>query len=162
MMSDPPITLSPVTMPQSAEDRRLYEWILTRRSLAFFIDAMFIMLFTVSGYVLVLLLGLVTFGLTWLFLGLVFPVVALGYYALTLGVRGSTPGMGAVGVRLISSTGTPIGALPAMGHAILFWISVVILTPLALLVCFFNRRGRLLHDMALDCTLVNDLSRARP
>lgn len=162
MMSDPALTIPPVTMPASTDDRRLYEWILMRRSLAFFIDAILIILFTLSAYLLVLLLGLVTFGLTWLLLGLVFPVVALGYYALTLGVHGSTPGMGALGVRLISPTGAPIGAMPAMGHAILFWISVVVLTPLALLVCFFNGRGRLLHDMALDCTLVNDLSRTRP
>lgn len=162
MASDQHMAVPPMRMPGTDVDRRLYDWILMRRSLAFFIDAILILLFAASAYLLVILLGLLTFGLTWLFLGLVFPAVALGYYGLTLGVHGSTPGMRALGIRVITANGSPVGALPAMGHAILFWISVVVLTPLSLIIGIFNERRRLLHDMALDCTLVNDLSHFRP
>jgi len=45
-------------------------------------------------------------------------------------------------------------------HVILFWISVSALTPFILLVAFFNRRKRLLHDIVLGTVIVNNPQRA--
>jgi uncharacterized RDD family membrane protein YckC len=45
-------------------------------------------------------------------------------------------------------------------HVILFWISVSALTPFILLVPFFNRRRRLLHDILLGTVIVNNPQRA--
>lgn len=149
-------TSLPLSVPgKTYGDPALYQSILLRRTLAFAIDVTLILLFTVSAILLVTLLGLVTFGLAWLFLGLVFPAVALGYYGLTLGVQGSTPGMNAIGLELLAQDNTRLGPLRAIAHAILFWITVVTLTPLVLLIGLFNERRRLLHDIVLDCTLVN-------
>ena len=34
-------------------------------------------------------------------------------------------------------------------HAVVFWLTVSVLTPFVLLVCLFNERRRLLHDILL-------------
>jgi uncharacterized RDD family membrane protein YckC len=46
-------------------------------------------------------------------------------------------------------------------HAILFWLSVSALTPFILLVCFFNQRRRLLHDILLGTVVINNAVRAQ-
>jgi uncharacterized RDD family membrane protein YckC len=45
-------------------------------------------------------------------------------------------------------------------HAIVFWLSVSALSPLILLVCFFNERRRLLHDILLGTVVINNARRA--
>jgi len=40
-------------------------------------------------------------------------------------------------------------------HAVLYWVSVSILSPLVLLVGLFNGRRRLLHDMVLGTVVIN-------
>ena len=45
-------------------------------------------------------------------------------------------------------------------HAVVFWISVSTLTPLVLLVGFFNERRRLLHDILLGAIVINNEMRA--
>ena len=45
-------------------------------------------------------------------------------------------------------------------HAVVYWISVSVLTPFILLVGFFNARGRLLHDMLVGTVLINNRARA--
>ena len=45
-------------------------------------------------------------------------------------------------------------------HAIVFWLSVSTLTPFILLVCFFNERRRLLHDILLGTVVINNARRA--
>jgi uncharacterized RDD family membrane protein YckC len=40
-------------------------------------------------------------------------------------------------------------------HAVLFWISVSVLSPLVLLVGLFNGRRRLLHDVLLGTVVIN-------
>jgi uncharacterized RDD family membrane protein YckC len=44
-------------------------------------------------------------------------------------------------------------------HAIFFWISVSVLTPLILVVGFFNPRKRLLHDILVGAVLINNTGR---
>jgi uncharacterized RDD family membrane protein YckC len=41
-------------------------------------------------------------------------------------------------------------------HAILFWVSLSIFTPLILLTGLFNGRRRLLHDMLLGTVIINN------
>jgi uncharacterized RDD family membrane protein YckC len=45
-------------------------------------------------------------------------------------------------------------------HAVAFYISMSALTPLVLLVCFFNARHRLAHDIVLGTVVINNLARA--
>ena len=45
-------------------------------------------------------------------------------------------------------------------HAIAFWFTVSFFTPFILLVCFFNQRRRLLHDIILGTVVINNPVRA--
>jgi uncharacterized RDD family membrane protein YckC len=40
-------------------------------------------------------------------------------------------------------------------HAVLFWVSVSLLSPLVVLVGLFNGRRRLLHDILLGTVVIN-------
>ncbi|MGC1558550.1 MAG: RDD family protein, partial [Bradyrhizobium sp.] len=44
-------------------------------------------------------------------------------------------------------------------HAVLFWLSISLLSPLVLLVGIFNSRRRLLHDFVLGTVIVNNFAR---
>jgi uncharacterized RDD family membrane protein YckC len=41
-------------------------------------------------------------------------------------------------------------------HAVLFWISVSVLSPFVLLIGPFNARRRLLHDFVLGTVIINN------
>jgi uncharacterized RDD family membrane protein YckC len=45
-------------------------------------------------------------------------------------------------------------------HAIAFWFTVTFFSPFVLLVAFFNRRQRLLHDIVLGTAIINNAQRA--
>ena len=93
-------------------------------------------------------LGLVTFGLTWLLIPILYPAVALLYNGLTIsGWRRATPGMRLMDLemRLMDGSRTPF--INAAAHAVLFYLSWTILTPLVLVVALASRNKRCLHDM---------------
>jgi uncharacterized RDD family membrane protein YckC len=46
-------------------------------------------------------------------------------------------------------------------HAVVFWVSVSVLTPFVLLVGLFNDRRRLLHDMLIGTVVINNPIRAQ-
>jgi uncharacterized RDD family membrane protein YckC len=45
-------------------------------------------------------------------------------------------------------------------HAVVFWVSVSVLTPFILVIGLFNSRKRLLHDMLVGTVLINNPARA--
>ena len=142
--------LDPLALPE------LYDGVLPRRTLAFVIDALLIGMLTFFGYIAIGVIGILTLGLGWLLFPVLFPLVALGYNAFTLGGPASaTPGMRLFGLEMRSWDGQRMYALLAALHALLFWFSVSLLTPLVLLVAVFNERRRLLHDIVLGTVLVN-------
>jgi uncharacterized RDD family membrane protein YckC len=86
---------------------------------------------------------------------------AIAYYALTFGSPASaTIGMRLVDLEMRTWYGAPAYSLLGAAHAVLFWISVSALTPLVLLVCFFNHPRRLLHDILLGTIVINNEARA--
>jgi uncharacterized RDD family membrane protein YckC len=56
--------------------------------------------------------------------------------------------------------GTPGYFVLGAVHAIGFWFTVTFFTPFVLLVAFFNRRQRLLHDILLGTVIINNAQRA--
>jgi len=134
----------------------LFDGVLGRRFVAFLVDAVIILALTFAGWLLLGVLGILTFGLAWLLIGLVFPVVALGYTGLTLGGPASaTIGMRMVGLQMRTWYGSPMYFVLAVVHAVLFWVSISILTPFILLVGLFNDRRRLLHDFLVGTVVIN-------
>lgn len=134
----------------------LFEGVLSKRVFGFLVDALVVLALMVPAAIVVAVLGLFTLGLGWLLFGILLPLVAILYVALTLGGRHSaTPGMRFAGIELRTFDGQPMFALLAVAHALLFWASVSLLTPLILLVGLFTRRRQLLHDIALGVVMVN-------
>jgi uncharacterized RDD family membrane protein YckC len=104
----------------------------------------------------VFVLGLVTFGLGWFLMAPLFVLVALAYIALAAGGPASaTVGMRFTGIELRTWNGRPMFPLLAVAHAVLFWVSVSLLTPFILLVGFVTERRQLVHDILLGVEVVN-------
>jgi uncharacterized RDD family membrane protein YckC len=91
------------------DDNRLYAGVRTRRIFAFLIDYMIVALLLIPAGVIVLLLGLLTFGLGWTLFAILFPIVAILYVWTTLGGRRqATLGMRAMSIRLERLDGRPV------------------------------------------------------
>jgi uncharacterized RDD family membrane protein YckC len=134
----------------------LLDGVLSKRIVAFILDAVIIVVLMVPAALLVFILGFVTFGIGWLLYGVLFVVVALGYVAFTLGGPASaTVGMRWSGLEVRTWNGGRMFPLLAIMHALLFWFSVSILTPLILLVGLFTYRKQLLHDLLLGVVVLN-------
>jgi uncharacterized RDD family membrane protein YckC len=134
----------------------LYEGTLSRRIVAFFIDAVLIVALMIPAALVVFFLGVFTLGLGWLLYPALFAIVALGYEALTLGGPASaTVGMRITGVEMRTWNGGPAFPILAAMHGLIFWCSISILTPLILVVGLFTPRRQLLHDLLLGVVIVN-------
>ena len=103
-------------------------------------------------------------GLGWALFWLLSPasvIWALVYYGLTFGSPASaTLGMRAMDIEMRTWYGAPAYFVLGAVHAVVFWISVSVLTPFILLVGFFNARRRLLHDMLVGTVVINNAARA--
>lgn len=152
-----PHAYDPVRNPE------LFEGVLARRILAFAIDALLIFAPVALAFVCVVLFVLVTFGLAWPLLWLIYPgtvIWILIYYGATLGSPASaTLGMRALGLEMRTWYGAPCYFVLGAVHAIAFYVSVSALTPLVLLVGLFNARRRLLHDILLGTVVINRAAR---
>jgi uncharacterized RDD family membrane protein YckC len=133
----------------------LYEGVRSRRAFAFLIDFAMILALMVVAYVVIAIVGVFTLGLLWLLLPAVWPVVAILYSVLTIGgPYSATPGMRFMGIEIRNIRGERIDYAIALFHALGFWFSVAILTPLILLVALFTARKQLLHDLILGTVAV--------
>jgi uncharacterized RDD family membrane protein YckC len=142
----------------------LFEGVLARRVVAFCVDVVLIATPALFVALFILVFGIFTLGLGWFFFLLYWPAVviwALIYYAIGFGSPASaTIGMRVMDLEMRTWYGAPAYALLGAVHAILFWITVSALTPLILLVAFFNARRRLLHDMLAGTIVINNEGRA--
>jgi uncharacterized RDD family membrane protein YckC len=149
-----PHAYDPATMPE------LFEGVLARRVVAFCIDLVLIATPALFVALFILVFGIFTLGLGWFFFILYWPGVviwALVYYAIGFGSPASaTIGMRVMDLEMRTWYGAPAYALLGAVHAILFWITGSALTPLVLLVAFFNARRRLLHDMLAGTIVINN------
>jgi uncharacterized RDD family membrane protein YckC len=147
-----------------AANPELFEGVLARRIVAFVIDVVIIAIPLIAAAAFIFVFGLVTFGLGWFLFWLLSPISviwALAYYGMTLGGAASaTIGMRAMEIEMRTWYGAPAYFVLGAVHAVVFWISVSVLTPFILLVGFFNARGRLLHDILVGAVLNNAPPRA--
>ena len=152
-----PHAYDPVANPE------LFEGVVARRVVAFLIDFVILALPVAFVSMFIFVIGIVTFGLGFLFYGLLWPAMilwALAYYGMTLGSPASaTIGMRIMDIEMRTWYGSPAYFVLGAVHAIVFWITVSALTPLVLLVCLFNERRRCLHDMLVGTVIINNESR---
>jgi uncharacterized RDD family membrane protein YckC len=145
-------------------NRERFEGVLPRRVVAFVIDIVIIAVPVASAAFFVLIFGFFTFGIGWILFWLLYPgaiIWALLYYGFTLGSPSSaTIGMRVMDLEMRTWYGEPCYFVLGAVHAVVFYLSISTLTPLVLLVCFFNARGRLLHDLVLGTVVINNDTRA--
>jgi uncharacterized RDD family membrane protein YckC len=145
-------------------NRERFEGVLPRRVVAFVIDIVIIAVPVASAALFVLIFGFFTFGIGWILFWLLYPgaiIWALLYYGFTLGSPSSaTIGMRVMDLEMRTWYGEPCYFVLGAVHAVVFYLSISTLTPLVLLVCFFNARGRLLHDLVLGTVVINNDTRA--
>ena len=153
-----PHAYDPATNPE------LFEGVVARRVVAFLIDFLILSIPVVFVSMFIFVVGIVTFGLGFLFYGLLWPAMviwALAYYGLTLGSPASaTIGMRAMDIEMRTWYGAPTYFVLGAVHAVVFWVTVSMVTPLVLLVCLFNERRRCLHDMLVGTVVINNQARA--
>lgn len=142
----------------------LFEGVLARRVVAFVIDFLIIAVPVLLAAMFIFAFGIITLGLGfalyWL-LPAATVIWALFYFGATLASPASaTIGMRVMDLEMRTWYGAPAYFVLGAVHAVFFWLSVSALTPFVLLVCFFNERRRLLHDILLGTVIVNDARRA--
>jgi uncharacterized RDD family membrane protein YckC len=154
-----PHAYDPIANPE------LFEGVLARRMIAFLVDLIIIGVPILLAMIFIGILGLVTFGLGWLLFWLVYPgsvIWALIYYGSTFGSPASaTIGMRLMDLEMRTWYGAPAYFVLGAAHAVVYWITVSVLTPLILVVAFFNERRRLLHDILVGTVVINNAARAQ-
>jgi len=153
-----PHAYDPVVNPE------LFDGVLSRRIVAFLIDVVVLTVPVVFAAIFIFMFGLVTLGLGWGLFWLLSPgtvIWALVYYGSTLGSPASaTIGMRVMDLEMRTWYGAPCYFVLGAVHAVIFWVTVSVLTPLVLLVGFFNDRQRLLHDILVGTVVINNPARA--
>jgi uncharacterized RDD family membrane protein YckC len=154
-----PHAYDPIVNPE------LFEGVLARRCIAFLIDITIITVPVLFAAIFVFIFGLLTLGLGWALFGLLSPAAALwgiAYYGFTFGGPASaTIGMRIMDIEMRTWYGAPAYFVLGAVHAIVFWLTVSFLTPFILLIAFFNHRRRLLHDILVGTTVINNNKRAQ-
>lgn len=154
-----PHAYDPIANPE------LFDGVLSRRVIAFVIDLVIIAIPILLAGIFIFMFGLVTLGFGWALYWLLSPAAviwALFYYGLTFGSPASaTVGMRVMDLEMRTWYGSPAYFVLGAVHAIVYWISVSFLTPLILLVGFFNDRRRLLHDIVIGTVVINNPTRVQ-
>lgn len=134
-------------LPDPHSNPELFDGVLTRRVFAYLVDFLLMSLLTGLLFVITLVLGIVTFGLAWLTLPIIFPLAVVIYYVVTLGGNNrATPGMRMFDLVLTPTSGPPLNGAKSLLHPFVFWITIWIFWPL-LAIGLFTQRRQLLHDM---------------
>ena len=148
-----PHAYDPYTNPE------LFRGVLTRRFFAFLIDLIVLSIPVVLAVVFIAVFGVVTLGLGWMLFWLISPfsiIWAIVYYGASLGgSHSATIGMRTLDLQMRTWYGGPSYFVLGAMHAVLFWVSVSVLTPFIMLLGLFNGRRRLLHDIVLGTVVVN-------
>jgi uncharacterized RDD family membrane protein YckC len=154
-----PHAYDPVANPE------LFEGVLVRRVIAFLIDVTIIAIPVLFVALFILVFGLVTLGIGWALYWLLWPATVIWaavYYGLTFGSAASaTIGMRVMELEMRTWYGAPAYFVLGAVHGILYWVTISFLTPLILLIAFFNERRRLLHDMLVGTIVINAPARAQ-
>jgi uncharacterized RDD family membrane protein YckC len=142
----------------------LFDGVLSRRVVAFCVDFVVIAVPVLLVAMFIFAFGIVTLGLGWALYWLLpagSVIWAIIYFGITLGgPRSASIGMRVVDLEMRTWYGAPGYFVLGAVHAIGFWFTVSFFTPFVLLVPFFNRRRRLLHDILLGTVVINNVARA--
>ncbi len=145
-------------LPDPERDSQFYEGVPTRRLVAFFVDVVIILAIDAAVFAILGVIGLVTFGLAWLLIGVAWFAIGFLYRVWTLGSgQSATPGMRLTGIEIRNAAGRRLSKGEAAIHTgglylALFFLPLQIVS---VLMMGFGARGRGLHDLPLGSTAIN-------
>ncbi|MHB1109220.1 MAG: RDD family protein [Devosia sp.] len=135
-------------LPDPASAPELFESVLARRVMAFFIDSAIMIFVAAVISIIGVVAGFFTLGLAWLALPIAIPLILLGYYAATLGSPSrATIGMAAMDLVLTPTRGAPLDGWKILIHPLVFWITVWLAWPISLLIALLTPRREMVHDL---------------
>jgi uncharacterized RDD family membrane protein YckC len=135
-------------LPDPASAPELFEGVLTRRVVAFFVDTAIMIVITTVISIVGVIAGFFTLGLAWVALPIVIPLVILGYYAATLGSPNrATVGMAMMDLVLTPTRGAPLDGWKILVHPLVFWITVWLAWPISLVIALLTPRREMVHDL---------------
>jgi uncharacterized RDD family membrane protein YckC len=155
-MSDQRYGQSPIT-PIGTRPLQDVSGVLGSRLFAWIGDIIILSILGAMIFVALLILGIVTFGATWLLIPIATVATGLGYAALTIGgPRQSTWGMRMAGLRVETVDGGRPDGLAAAVHALLFYVAAgtVGLWVLDILCGFVRADRRMGHDILTGLVVV--------
>lgn len=132
--------------PQSSPE--LFEGVLTRRAMAYVVDLAILIAAVAVLAIVSVILGFFTFGIPWLLLPVLIPLIVLGYYAVTLGSPSrATIGMSMFDLVLTPTRGRPLDGWRILIHPLVFWVTVWVAWPITLLFALFTPKRQTFHDL---------------
>ncbi len=142
-------------LPDPVSNPELFEGLLVRRAMAYFIDLAIIGAMVLAVSIVGLVFGVLTLGLGLILLPVAVVLAVLGYYAATLGSpRRATVGMQAMDIVLTPARGRPLDGWAILIHPVVFWVTVWISWPFTILFALFTPRRQLFHDLITGTLMV--------
>lgn len=142
-------------LPDPVSAPELFDGLLTRRVVAYFIDVALMGGIVVVLGVIGFVLGFLTLGLSLLSLVFVIPAAIVLYYAVTLGSpKRATVGMQTMDIVLTPTRGKPLDGWMAVLHALIFWVTAWISLPVSLIFALFTPRRQMIHDLIVGTLMV--------
>lgn len=133
----------------------IYDGILWRRALGYFVDLVLIAAISVAAWAVLMLAGVLSLGLLMPLVPLALALIPVAYHTLLIGGPSSaTIGMQLFDTEVRSWTGERPGHWQAFLMTTLFYTSIGITGLLILLVVFFNPRRRTFHDLLSGTVVV--------
>lgn len=143
---------------ESTSTRRLTEGVISRRLVAYLVDAVVIFCLVSIFYVVIAVLGVVTFGLAWLAYAIPIPAIGILYSALTISSsRQATIGMRMAGVKVVEErTGLTVPAITAAAHALFFYVALLsfVLFVINVIIGIARADSRMGHDLLAGITAI--------
>jgi uncharacterized RDD family membrane protein YckC len=133
----------------------LLDGVIGRRMFGWFIDILILGLGTAALTLVVFLLGLVTFGLSWWLFGGFWVLPILYAWLFVASPAQATPGQALAGLRVVNddTLGPPTPA-EALVWSILYALTATLSGGVLLLLVFFTEHKRALHDLLSGLTVV--------
>ncbi|MGB0921961.1 MAG: RDD family protein [Alphaproteobacteria bacterium] len=133
-----------------------FDNVVFRRVVAYLVDLVII---TVAGAVAIAVgsvIGVISLGLLWPLIAALISILPFAYHTLTIGSPASaTVGMRIFGIEVRTWDGRRPGYIQAAVQTVLFYGSIALTSLLILLVVFFNKRNRTLHDFVAGTVIIN-------
>lgn len=146
-------------VPNPDQMPNLYEGILLKRVFGYLIDLAVLLVLGFVGWMILMVAGLLTFGLLWGVLPLFGALLPICYHGFLVGgPRSATLGMRIVGIHVLSIDGQRPTPLQAFIMAAAFYTTVPFTSFLILAVALFNPRRRTVHDWLSGAVVVNRLT----